>query len=76
MSPLLHSEGGPRMGEDRAPRLLPRWHGGYPHMVSFLTNSLHSFKGIGALCLANVRDILGNIWGPVEVRNLMKLKWK
>lgn len=66
-SPLLCSEGGPWLGEDGAPRLLPRWCDGY-HTVSFLTNSQHSFRGLGALCLAIVRDILGNIWcGSLEL---------
>ena len=43
-SPLLHSAGGPRVGEDRAPGLLPRWHDGYPHMVLFLSKFTREFQ--------------------------------
>lgn len=80
-SPLLPSEGGPRMGEDRTSGHLPRWHDGYHHMVLLLSRFTRVSLMVSiflnqSIFSANVKDILGEIEWLMEVRNLMKLKWK
>ena len=56
---LLSSQGGSSVGEDRVLGLLPKWHGGYAHMVLFLSKFAIGFQWVSPLGL---KHFLKLIW--------------